>query len=112
MPTTAPVQPINQDAVVDAALRAIYSVLACHKGVDLWFLAAQAIEKNKEAKKELQDLLECDGSDDDEDVHENDARNAFGLGMVAGMLYAASTGTTLSVPSLKEVKAALDLVES
>jgi hypothetical protein len=39
---------------------------------------------------------------------EEDVRCAFGLGMVAGMLHAASTGATLNVPPLAELKAALD----
>jgi hypothetical protein len=94
-------QPINQAAVVDAALRTIYFV---YDEQDFTFADfARAIEENPEAKGELQDLLWCaSGSGEDEDV-----LSAFGIGMVSGMLYAASTGVALKVPPLAELKAAL-----
>jgi hypothetical protein len=98
-----PVQPVNHAAVVEAALRAIYSVYG--PSDDFTFTDfAQAIRGNAEAKKELEDLLHTVASGEDED----DVLHAFGLGMVSGILYAASTGITLKVPPLKEVKAALD----
>jgi hypothetical protein len=50
-------------------------------------------------------LIEC-GSEGE------DGRLAFGIGMAAGMLYAASTGITLKVPPFKEVKAALEAQEA
>jgi hypothetical protein len=82
MTTTAsevPVQPLNQAAAVEAALHAIDNAYDSSEWIDF----AQAIRENPKAKQELEDLLEC-GSDE-----EDDARLAFGIGMVAGMLYAS-----------------------
>jgi hypothetical protein len=70
-------QLVNQAAVVDAALRAMNNAYDSSEWIDF----AQAIRENPEAKKELEELLEC-GSEED------DGQLAFGLGMVAGMLYA------------------------
>jgi hypothetical protein len=102
------VQPVNQAAVVDAALRSIYFVYESSEWLDL----AEAIKENEEAKHELKDRLstvwngpvDCD--EDEEDGE--DGLNAFGMGMVAGMLYAANTGVTLEAPRLAELKATLD----
>lgn len=106
MTTTASAQPLNQAAVVEAALCAIYSVYPPSQ--DFVFSEfAKAIKENREAKEDLEELLHTVGSDEQDDV-----LSAFGVGMVAGMLYAASTGTTLTVPPLKEVKAALDAQEA
>jgi hypothetical protein len=95
--------------IVDAALRAIYFGHGTGSGaiddsgaIDFLNFAA-VIRENREAKKELEDLLFCMSSDEEED-----ARCAFGLGMLAGMMYAASTGITPPIPSLIEVKAILD----
>jgi hypothetical protein len=101
----APVQPINPAAVVDAALRAIYSVYGSSEGLDFVGLAA-AIRENQGAKEELEGLLVLAGSEDE------DGLNSFGPGMVAGCLYAASTGITLMVPPLAELKAALEAQEA
>jgi hypothetical protein len=79
-------QPINQAAVIDAALRAINSAYGSSEGPD-YLDFARVIRESQEANQELEDLLWL-GSE------EEDARYAFGVGMVAGMLYAASTGTT------------------
>ena len=99
-------QPINQAAVVDAALRAMLSVYPPSQ--DFVFSDfAGAIRENPEAKQGLEELLHALGSDEEED-----GRTAFGLGMVAGMLYAQSTGITLTVPPLEKVKAALDAQEA
>jgi hypothetical protein len=100
-------EPVNQAAVVDAALRAIYSVYPPSQ--DFVFSEfAKAIKENREAKEDLEELLHTLGSDEEEE----DGRTAFGVGMVAGMLYAASTGITLAVPPLNEVKSVLDAQEA
>lgn len=99
MITTA-FQTVDRAAAVDAALRAINSV---YGSGEMGFLAldlAKVIRESPEAKEELEELLEL-GSEDE------DGRHAFGLGMVAGILYAASTGSTLKVPTLAELKATL-----
>src|ERR1700733_6078863 len=91
----APVQPINPAAVVDAALRAINSVYGCG---EMGFLAldlAKVIRESPEAKEELEELLEL-GSEDE------DGRHAFGVGMLAGMLYAQATGHKVPVPPLPD----------
>jgi hypothetical protein len=98
-------QPLNQAAVVDAAQRAIISAYVAGEMGGLALDLAQVIRENQEARQELDELLEL-GSEDE------DSRTAFGIGMVAGILYAESTGITLKVPPLKEVKAALDAQEA
>jgi hypothetical protein len=98
------VQPINPAAAVDAALRAIYFVYLSSEDLGLEFLDfANAIRENQEAKGQLEEVL-CDAGTADA---EDDARHAFGLGMVAGILYSASTGITLTVPPFSELKAVL-----
>jgi hypothetical protein len=94
-------QPLNQAAVVEAALRAMNNAYDSSEWMDF----AQAIRENPEAKEELEGLLGC-GSEGE------DGHYAFGVGMVAGMLYAASTGITLKVPPLAELKAALEAQEA
>jgi hypothetical protein len=104
MPTTAPAQAINKAAVVDAALRAIYTVLDGE--TDIVTALAASIKENQESREELVGLIQCMSIMGCEDTEEEDALNAFGLGMVAGILYAANAGTTLPVPLLKEIRAA------
>ena len=93
------------ETVVDAARRAIYSAYGPGSGALYYVDLADAIKENQEAREELENIVEL-GNEEDE-VH-----YAFGLGMVAGMLYAASTGITLTVPPLAEMKAALDAQEA
>jgi hypothetical protein len=93
-----PVHPINPAAVVDAALRAINSV---YGSGEMGFLAldlAKVIRENQEAKEELEELLEL-GSEDE------GGRHAFGVGMVAGMMYAQLTGMKIPVPERPELEA-------
>jgi hypothetical protein len=71
-------QPVDQAAAVEAALHAINNAYEDSNWMDF----AQAIREHPEARRELEDLLWL-GSE------EEDARCAFGIGMVAGMLYAS-----------------------
>jgi hypothetical protein len=87
-------QPINPAAVVDATMRAISSAYDSSEWIDL----AQAIRENPEAKKEIEELLSL-GSEDEDDHH------AFGIGMVAGIMYAQLTGMKIPVPERPELEA-------
>ena len=86
-PAAQPVNPaVNQAAVVEAALRVIdaaYDSSASGRWGFLHF--AQAIKGNREAKQQLEELLHTLGSGP-----KDDARLAFGLGVVAGQMYAQS----------------------
>jgi hypothetical protein len=100
------VQPIDPGAVVDAALRCIYSVYG--PGFLEFIDFAEAIRADQEAKEELEELLHTVRSGEDDE----DGRRAFGLGMVAGLILAANTGISLKVPPLAELKATLGAQEA
>ena len=89
-------QPINQAAVIDAAMRAINSAYG-HEGVD-YHAFVQAVRDNIEAKGELDECLWLG-------IEEDDGIRAFALGMIAGMLYSQATRQTIPVPPLPDFSA-------
>jgi hypothetical protein len=92
---TSAFQTVDLAAAVDAALRAINSVYGSGEMGFLGLDLAKVIRENQEAREELEELLEL-GSEDE------DGRHAFGVGMVAGMLYAQATGHKIPVPPLPD----------
>lgn len=79
-PAQPATQPINQTAVIQTALSAMNDA---HES-SAWRDVADAIKTNREAKKLLREILWFAGTG-----HKDDARKAFGLGMSAGIAYAA-----------------------
>jgi hypothetical protein len=98
-PSAQPVnQEINASALIQALLRIAKSFEAERLSPDFMDFTL-AIQNSPEAAEALEDLLWCGGSDDD---HEGTCRQACGVGVIAGMLYAQITGATVAVPELSE----------
>jgi hypothetical protein len=83
MPITAPalVQPLNKKAAIAAVRISIKSAyMSTDDGPDFLDFA-RLVEENKEVAKAIRDILDC-GEEEDDVMH------AFGVGMVAGIVYA------------------------
>ena len=83
MTTTAPAlaKPLNKKAAIAAVRISIQSAfMSTNDGPDFLDFA-RLVKENKEVAKAIQDILEC-GEEQDDIMH------AFGVGMVAGILYA------------------------
>jgi len=102
-PSPAPTQTVNQEinasALVQALLRIAKSFEAERLSPDFVDFTL-AIQSSPEAAEALEDLLWYGGSDEDP---EGTCRQACGVGVIAGMLYAQITGATIAVPELAEL---------
>jgi hypothetical protein len=98
-PSAQPInQEINASALVQALLRIAKSFEAERLSPD-FIDFAQAVKNSPEGAEALEDLLWYAGSDDDP---EGTYQQALGVGVIAGMLYAQTTGATVAVPELAE----------
>jgi hypothetical protein len=101
---SASAQPVNQEINASALSQALLRIAKSFEAERLipdFVDFTLAIQNSPEAAEALEDLLWYAGSDDDP---EGTCRQACGVGVIAGMLYAQITGATVTVPELAELE--------